>query len=283
MPKDNPLLNNTNYCAWAFWFLAKVKTKEYNNILLDTEPILTTGTKAIKSWQKRHDVAVSDIISEVENDQHAHSRGLKDDAVVMWKALALFHNTGSASSDLLGTWNEFHQANYTNHSIHLKSHISSIIEIAGQLKTQFSSPPTEEQITARILSSLSVPKFDDILHLLDGHPQIDDCTWVVTRLLKEELVIRHKGRLSGIITKTGQSSLILHALATRSNSTLTTTTCNCCSNCHQLNHDLPYCFQPGGPLEHNLPTWVAELGARREAEAAAKREPQVLMIQTIAM
>ncbi|KAJ7587739.1 hypothetical protein C8J56DRAFT_890625 [Mycena floridula] len=191
------------------------KTKEYKDILLGVELIPTMGAK------------------------HAHLRGLEDDTPAMWSALALFHDSGSTSSDLLSAWNKFHTANYTNHSIPLKAHISNIIEIAGRLKSLFSSPPTEEQIIARILSSLPFPKFDDILRVITDHPKIDDRAWVVGRLLKEEMVIRRKGGLGGFITEDGQT----HALAATSNSTPVLSPNNrpCCSNCHCKDHELPEC------------------------------------------
>ncbi|KAJ7587831.1 hypothetical protein C8J56DRAFT_942691 [Mycena floridula] len=277
--KTGPPLDDFNYRGWAYRFRAQARAKGYEDIITGKEEEPTTGhnSKLWKSWSQRNKVASADIIAAVTDGQHIHLRSHEDSAYDMWASLKLYHESGSVSSDVMSVWNEFYTASYTDFRIPLKTHLGTIAEIAGRLADIFSDPPSDEQIIARMLSSLPIPEFNDIRCTLLDHSQGKDRVFVTRRLLQEEMSLRLSGKL------TYQAPHALHTTMTNNPSTSSTLPQPRCSNCSQ-GHLLEACFQPGGPLEGNPPAWYAALLARRAAAAAAPvPQANLAYVRTIAM
>ncbi|KAJ7729199.1 hypothetical protein B0H16DRAFT_1587455 [Mycena metata] len=256
-----PELTDNNHYRWSFAFRAFAKTQGTKELYLGEWTCPTTGptSKGVKAWQAKAALAAADLIAAVEESQYVHLRGMEEDPAAMWANLLLVHTTDQAATDTLTASSAFHDAKYTNFSIHLKTHIGNILEITDQLTTIFHDPPSPDQVIARILSSLPTPEFDDAIRFITTSTRVSDRTWVTAHLLKEEFILRRKGVLGGVIPDDGSGlkfASAMHATtAAAAASTPATVVPVTCSNCGRRGHVLEACFQPGGPKEGEIPDW----------------------------
>ncbi|KAJ7585471.1 hypothetical protein C8J56DRAFT_123850 [Mycena floridula] len=255
--KTGPPLDDFNYRGWSYRFEAQARAKGYDKIISGEEEEPGTGhnSKLWKSYSQRNKLASADIIAAVTDGQHIHLRGHEASASEMWASLKLYHESGSVTSDVITAWNEFYTATYIDYRIPLKTHLGNIAEIAGRLADIFSDPPSDEQIIARMLSSLPIPEFKNARRYLLDHSQGKHRPFVVRHLLEEELYLRQEGKL------------VYHAPNALMTHSSTSVPRPRCSNCGQ-GHLLAECFQPGGPIEGKPPGWYVALMERRAAAAA---------------
>jgi hypothetical protein len=243
-------LPTPNYDAWEFRTRITAKSKGLLETISgnDTEPSTGHSSKTWRAWKARQDAAAELIVKSLDDDQLVHVRGLEDDPTLMWERLRTVHErTGSGSA--VDLWKKFHNMMYTNNSLPLRTHISTIRAHAERLDRLHNDKPSDTQIISRILSSLP-PSYSTIIKILDSHPDGRDIDYIVERLLVEES--NQKDERDQLL-----SSDTTRALQASMHPAKSSLICEnpVCKTAGRIGHLLTDCFWPGGGKEGQWPEW----------------------------
>ena len=176
-----------NYDAWEFRTRISAQSKDLLETLLDNDPEPTTGQngKIWKAWKSRNDAAAELLVKALDDDQLIHIRGLETEPAKMWERLKTVHETTGVTGSATDLWTRFHTATYTDSSIPLRNHISTIRSYAEALDRLHSDKPSDTQIIARIFTSLP-PSYSTIIKILKNSDNADNLDYITERILAEE-------------------------------------------------------------------------------------------------
>jgi hypothetical protein len=97
-------LGNDNYYAWSYRMEMRLRKMQVWSLVDGTEsrPDGSDRSKVVKAWSTRMDLALSEIVCEVEDGQLVHTRISRDPAVV-WARLESIHLSQGLGS-AISTW-----------------------------------------------------------------------------------------------------------------------------------------------------------------------------------
>ena len=176
-----------NYDAWEFRTRISAQSKDLLETLLDNDPEPTTGRngKIWKAWKSRNDATAELLVKALDDDQLIHIRGLETEPAKMWERLKTVHEKTGVTGSATDLWTHFHTAVYTDSSIPLRNHISTIRSYAEALDRLHSDKPSDTQIIARIFTSLP-PSYSTIIKILKNSDKANNLDYITERILAEE-------------------------------------------------------------------------------------------------
>ena len=124
-----------NYDAWEFRTCISAQLKDLLEMLLDNDPELTTSQngKIWKAWKVRNNAAEL-LVNALDDNKLIHIHGLETEPAKMWERLKTVHEKTGVTGSATDLWIWFHTATYTNSSIPLQNHISTIHSYAKALE-----------------------------------------------------------------------------------------------------------------------------------------------------
>src|SRR5882762_8372061 len=141
---------------------------------------------------RRNDAAADLLVKALDDDQLIHIRGLETEPAKMWERLKTVHETTGVTGSATDLWTRFHTATYTDSSIPLRNHISTIRSYAEALDRLHSDKPSDTQIIARIFTSLP-PSYSTIIKILKNSDNADTPDYISERILAEETTQKFAG------------------------------------------------------------------------------------------
>ena len=87
-------------------------------------------------------------MNTLDDDQLIHIRGLETEPAKMWERLKTVHEKTGVTGSATDLWTRFHTATYTNSSIPLQNHISTIRYYAEALEQLHNDESSDTQIIA---------------------------------------------------------------------------------------------------------------------------------------
>jgi hypothetical protein len=186
-------------------------------------------------------------VKALDDDQLIHIRGLETEPAKMWERLKTVHETTGVTGSATDLWTRFHTATYTDSSIPLRNHISTIRSYAEALDRLHSDKPSDTQIIARIFTSLP-PSYSTIIKILKNSDNADNLDYITEHILAEETTQKFAGNS---VTHPGVSVNALMATP-KSNVICINPVCKA-SN--RVGHVIENCFWPGGGKEGQWPEW----------------------------
>lgn len=176
-------LGNDNYYAWSYRMEMRLRKLQVWSLVEGTEsrPQGSDGSKVVKAWRIRMDLALSEIVSEVEDGQLVHTRVSRDPAEV-WARLESIHLSQGLGS-VISTWQKlFRITKAPNTSI--QEHAGAIRELADHL-TGLDDTPSDSLLVAALM--LSLPEsYSSLIISLDSHASKNNFDFVVQRCMNEE-------------------------------------------------------------------------------------------------
>src|SRR5882757_1237386 len=102
-------LNNDNYYARSYCMEMCFRKLGVWSLVNGKEDCLqgSDNTKVVKAWHTQMDLALSEIVSEVEDEQLVHTRILNDPAEV-WTRLSSIH-ISQGLGGIISTWQKLFQ------------------------------------------------------------------------------------------------------------------------------------------------------------------------------
>lgn len=176
-------LNNDNYYAWSYRMEMRFRKLGVWSLVDGSEnrPLGSDNTRVVKAWRTRMDLALSEIVSEVEDEQLVHTRISRNPADV-WARLASIH-VSQGLGGIISTWQRlFQMKKATDTSI--QQHVSSIRELADRL-TGLGDTPSDSLLVSVLMLSLP-PSYSSLVISLDSHSQVLDFDFVAQRCMNEE-------------------------------------------------------------------------------------------------
>lgn len=176
-----------NYNAWEFRTCVSARSKGLLETILDEdiEPSLGHNSKGWKAWKARQESAAELLVKSLDDDQLIHIRGLDTKPALMWERLRSIHEKTGVTGSAADLWNHFHTIMYTDHSIPLQTHISTIRSYAESLERLHNDKPSDTQIISRIYTSLP-SSYSTMIKILKNHDNANDIDFIVEGILKEE-------------------------------------------------------------------------------------------------
>ena len=175
-------LSNDNYYAWSYCMemhLCKLQVW----LLIDRMescPQGSGGLKVVKAWRIQMDLALSEIVSEVEDGQLVHMHVSRDLAEV-WARLEFIHLSQGLGS-AISTWQKlFHIAKAPKTSI--QEHAGTIHELAHL--TGLNNTPSDSLLVATLMLSL-LESYSSLIISLDSHSSKNDFDFIVQHCMNEE-------------------------------------------------------------------------------------------------
>ncbi|KAJ3996544.1 hypothetical protein F5050DRAFT_1531972, partial [Lentinula boryana] len=83
-------------------------------------------------WKDKRDEAAAAIIERVDPDQYVHIKGIDDDPLAMWEALASYHTVKGLGS-IVSVYKHL-MGSRKNDSVTISAHIKMIRKFAGLLE-----------------------------------------------------------------------------------------------------------------------------------------------------
>ena len=234
-----------NYDAWEFRTRITAQSKDLLKTILGNDPEPTTGQngKIWKAWKARNDAAAELLVKALDDDQLIHIRGLETEPAKMWERLKTVHEKTGVTGSATELWTRFHTAAYTDSSIPLRTHISSIRSYAEALERLHSDKPSDTQIIARIFTSLP-SSYSTIIKILMNSDNADDLDYIIERILAEET------------TQKSVNTSVIHPTALMATPKSNVVCENpICKAAGRLGHTIENCFWPGGGKEGQWPEW----------------------------
>jgi gag-polypeptide of LTR copia-type/Zinc knuckle len=176
-------LNNDNYYAWSYRMEMRFRKLGVWSLVNGTEdrPQGSDNTKVVKAWRTRMDLALSEIVSEVEDEQLVHTRISRDPAEV-WARLASIH-ISQGLGGIISTWQKLFQMKKAA-DISIQQHVSSVRELADRL-AGLGDSPSDSLLVSVLMLSLP-PSYSSLVISLDSHSQVLDFDFVAQRCMNEE-------------------------------------------------------------------------------------------------
>ena len=236
-----------NYDAWEFRTRISAQSKDLLEMLLDNDPELTTGQngKIWKAWKSRNDAAAELLVNVLDDDQLIHVRGLETEPAKMWERLKTVHEKTGVTGSATDLWTRFHTAAYTNSSIPLRNHISTIHSYAEALERLHSDKPSDTQIIAQIFTSLP-PSYSTIIKILKNSEKADNLDYITEHILAEETTQKSADNFT---IRPSTSAL----MATPKSNVICVNPV--CKAANRVGHTIDNCFWPGGGKEGQWPEW----------------------------
>jgi hypothetical protein len=237
-----------NYDAWEFRTRISAQSKGLLETLFDNDPEPTTGHtgKIWKAWKARNDAAAELLVKALDDDQLIHIRGLETEPAKMWERLKTVHEKTGVTGSATDLWTRFHTAAYTDSSIPLRNHISTIRSYAEALDRLHSDKPSDTQIIARIFTSLP-PSYSTIIKILKNSDNTDNLDYITERILAEETTQKSAG--NSVIRPDSVNAL----MATPKSNVICVNPV--CKAANRVGHIIDNCFWPGGGKEGQWPEW----------------------------
>ncbi|KAK0227181.1 hypothetical protein EDD85DRAFT_958413 [Armillaria nabsnona] len=170
------LLTGNNYDAWALWTMVVARKQQLEDMVTgnDDEPSTGRNSKGWKAWRDRRNAAAELIISQLDDTQLVHIRGLEGDPAGMWVRLATVHGEGPGIGSSIDLWEELYNATYTDDSVPMSTHLGGIRAITEKLEHIHSDKPSDNQIIAHMLSSLPA-SYSGLRTILNANQGSVDC------------------------------------------------------------------------------------------------------------
>jgi gag-polypeptide of LTR copia-type len=182
-----------------------------------------------------------------DDDQLIHIRGLETEPAKMWERLKTVHETTGVTGSATDLWTQFHTATYTDSSIPLRNHISTIRSYTEALDRLHSDKPSDTQIIARIFTSLP-PSYSTIIKILKKSDNANNLDYITECILAEETT--QKSADNSMICYTGSVNALMATLK------LTLVCINpVCKAANRLGHVIENCFWPGGGKDGQWSEW----------------------------
>jgi hypothetical protein len=223
------------YDDWEFETRAELRRRAVLPIVLGNEPrpLGSSGSKAVKAWVVRRDVATATIIGRLDPSQFVHIREFEEDPAGMWASLKETH-LGSMGG-VVAVWKKLHGLRKSGDPGTMCSHIATVRGLAEKLGRLYNDKPSDAQIIATLLMSLP-PSYDTLIISLDSHAEKDDLEFVIGRLLNEETRQENALSLPGI---NDPQPVAFAARMIWDKSRIT------CWKCQKLGHFQSECSEPG--------------------------------------
>ena len=159
----------------------------------------------------------------------------------MWERLKTVHEKTGVTGSATDLWTRFHTASYTDSSIPLRNHISTIRSYAEALDRLHSNKPSDTQIIARIFTSLP-PSYSTIIKILKNSDNTDNLDYITERILAEEttqksadnFVVLPSGSVNALMASPKSKVICVNPV---------------CKAANRVGHTFENCFWPGGGKE----------------------------------
>lgn len=199
-------LGNENYYAWSYRMEMRLRKLGVWSLVDGSEsrPVGSDNTKVVKAWRTRMDLALCEIVSEVEDGQLVHTRFSRD-PVEVWKRLKSVHQSEGLGS-AISIWQRLFMMKKTQETS-IQEHASTIREIADRL-TGLGDKPSDTLLVAILMLSLP-PSYSSLVISLDSHSNKNDFDFVVHRCMNEEA--RQVATKQGVPGRKGAENVAFHA------------------------------------------------------------------------
>ena len=159
----------------------------------------------------------------------------------MWERLKTVHEKTGVTGSATDLWTRFHTTSYTDSSVPLQNHISTICSYAEALEHLHSDKPSDTQIIARIFTSLP-SSYSTIIKILKNSEKADNLDYITEHILAEETT--QKSADNSVICPSGSVNALMATLKS-------TVICvnPVCKAANQVGHVIDNCFWPGGGKE----------------------------------
>ncbi|KDR77078.1 hypothetical protein GALMADRAFT_246267 [Galerina marginata CBS 339.88] len=247
-----------NYDAWEFRTRISATSKGLLATILGTDYEPSTSgrnSKVWKAWKVRQEAAAELLVKALDDDQLIHIRGLDSDPALMWERLRTVHEKTGVTGSASDLWNRFHTATYSDPTIPLCTHISTIRSYAEALERLHSDKPSDTQIISRIFTSLP-SSYSTIIKILKIHDNANDLDFIVESILAEETTQKSTTNLS---MTAGASNSIQALMTTHTPSQSLVCETPACKAKGRTGHLTENCFWPGGAKEGQWPDWWFKL------------------------
>ena len=237
-----------NQDAWEFRTRISAQSRGLLETLLDNDPEPKTGQngKIWKAWKLRNDAAAALLVNALDDDQLIHIRGLETEpAAKMWERMKTVHEKTGVTGSATDLWTQFHTTAYTDSSIPLRNHNSTIRSYAEALERLYSDKPSDTQIIARIFTSLP-SSYSTIIKILKNSDKADNLDYITERILAEETTQKSD---DNPVIRPGVSAL----MATPKSDVICINPI--CKAANRVGHVVENCFWPGGGKEGQWPEW----------------------------
>ncbi|PPQ81143.1 hypothetical protein CVT26_011106 [Gymnopilus dilepis] len=245
-----------NYDVWEFRTRITAQSKGFLEIIRGTETEPSTGhnSKTWKAWKAKNDAAAELIVRALDDDQLIHVRGLETEPAKMWERLRTVHEKTGVTGSAMDLWTRFHTATYTDTSVPLRTHISTIRSYAEALDRLHKDKPSDTQIISRIFTSLP-SSYSTIIKILKSHDNANDLDFVTEQILAEETTQKSHPNHPGIRPIDGVNALMASPFPK------STLVCEnlVCKTANRTGHTIDNCFWPGGGKEGQWPEWWFKL------------------------
>ncbi|KAJ3751993.1 hypothetical protein EV360DRAFT_89175, partial [Lentinula raphanica] len=92
------------------------------------EPTTGRNSKGWKAWKDKRDEAAAVIVERIDPDQYVHIKGIDDDPLAMWEALASYHTVKGLGS-VVSVYKRL-MATRKDDSVSISAHVKSIRKLA---------------------------------------------------------------------------------------------------------------------------------------------------------
>lgn len=147
----------------------------------ESRPLGSDNTKVVKAWRTRMDLALNELVSEVEDEQLIHTRISRNPADV-WTRLASIH-VSQGLGNVISTWQKLFQIKKATETS-IQQHVSSIRELADRL-TGLGDEPSDSLLVSVLMLSLP-PSYSSLVISLDSHYDELNFDFVAQRCMNEE-------------------------------------------------------------------------------------------------
>jgi hypothetical protein len=202
----------------------------------ETKPLGSNGSKAVKAWITKRDVATATIIGRLDHSQFAHVREFEEDPAGMWARLRETHQ--GSMGGVVELWKKLHALRKLGDPGSMRPYIASVHGIAEKLGRLYNDKPSDAQLIATLLMSLP-PSYDTLIISLDSQSQKTDLDFVIGRLLNEEARQEAEPSLLGVVEITPAVALATCMMRDKSRIT--------CYRCWKLGHFQSECTELPAP------------------------------------
>jgi len=198
-------LGNENYYAWSYRMEMRLRKLGVWSLVDGSEgrPVGSDNTKVVKAWRTRIDLALCEVVSEVEDGQLVHTRFSRDPAEV-WERLRTVHQSQGLGS-AISMWQRLFMMKKAP-EISIQEHASVMREIADHL-VGLGDKPSDMLLVAILMLSLP-PSYSSLIISLDSHTNNKDFDFVVHRCMNEEA--RQLTMKQGVRGQKGSENVAYH-------------------------------------------------------------------------
>lgn len=247
------LLIRNNYNAWALQTMVVARKQQLEDMAIgnDDEPLTRRNSKSWKAWRDCRNATAELIISRLDDMQLVHIWGLEGDPTEMWVWLATVHGEGPGIGSSIDLWKKLYNAMYTNDSVPMSTHLSSICAIAEKLEHIHSDKPSDNQIIACMLLSLLV-SYSGLQTILNTTKALLTVNGVEHSVLKHKKSILRDRKMGPVSSSSVWSGMVL---MTKNGSYKDGIGLETCDDCGRIGHIHLNCFCLGGRKVGQWPDW----------------------------